>query len=451
MTNFLTSLGSSIGSLAGSFMKGFNETSGIRRPKMLTAGAEVGRWSGGDTSLQDAAARRAMLNSWCYAAITRKAMDLSSGRLSVFHNPDGFGDSGTEIPGHTLIKLMKKPNPFMGRSFFWQYTHQWLDLLGNSYWFLLPDESGRWIREIWPLPANSVVPWPSTDPDEFIDYYVYTVNGREFQIDDNYICHFRYPNPFDMYRGLSPLMAAMLSIDADTAMARWNGQFFGQDNVMPSAIISLSSGDPKHPLDPADVQKVQDALSDEYTASARKSIVTNAYTMTAQLLGWNARDMDFNLGRQFSKEEIFQIFGVFPGMMDKNATEANAEAARSSYNDLTMWPLMGLYSESLDAQILSRFYHPDQESRWQDIRFGNRQQNLSESSGTAHVMTVNERRQRFWKLPPRDGGDKTELEMQGRSVPPPRMVEIGEPSTKSMDDDLLSELRRALDFVEQET
>ncbi len=451
-----------LGNTVGQFLKGIDdgrrhpEEGEIHRPKMITAAADKARWSGGDLGMAEYATRRAMLNSWVYTAVMRKAMDVSAGQAGVFHNPSGVEGEGTQIPNHELMRILKKPNPVMGKQYLWQYTHQWLDLNGNSYWFLLPDETNRWLLEIWPLPAASVTPWPGNDPNDFIEYYSYTVDGREFRINSRNICHFRYPNPFDIYRGLSPLVAAMLPADADMAMAQWQGQFFGSDNVMPSAIINISSGDPKVPLDPSDVQALRDELTNNYSASRRKTAVVNAHSMSAQLLGWNARDMDFIQGRTFSKEEIYQIYGVFPGMMDKNATEANAEASRSAYNDLTMWPLFGLYSETIDSQILSRFYHKAQEFRFEDIRFGNRAQNLSESTGTADVLLIDERRKKFWGLEPLPNGEGAKLAgaqdaqpalpggMPSQSLVTPDMSGTDQKSLSALHEDL----RKALDFLE---
>lgn len=461
----LSRFSTSVGHAIGAFLKGVAEGRDSKRPEMLVAGATSKRWHGGDLAQQEYAARRALANSWVYTAISRKSMDIAGAAMdaAIFHNPKHEVDGGIAIPDHSLLKILRKPNHVMGGNFLWQFTHQWLDLNGNAYWFLLPDETGRWLKEIWPLPATDVDPFPSEDPDKFLDYYAYTVDGREFQIDPFYITHFRYPNPLDIYRGMAPLTAAMLPADADTAMATWNGQFFGQDNTMPSAVISVSSGDPKIPLDPADVQALRDELTENYHASARKTAVVNAFNLAVEPLGWNARDMDFLAGREFSKEEIYSIFGVFAGMMDKNATEANAEASRSAYNDLTLWPTMQLYSQTINSSILERFYHSDQEHRWKDPRFGNRSQNLAESSGTAGVMTIDERRKRFWNLGPLPDGKGEKLEGEAPeppvgTVPGTSPEGIQDPAAEMMTDlpdeaslrSLESGLKSALDFFERQ-
>jgi hypothetical protein len=203
-------------------------------------------------------------------------------------------------------------------------------------------------------------------------------------------------------------------------MAWWNGAFFGEQNVMPSAIVSLSSGDANHPLDPADVTAVKAELTNDYAAINRKTAVVNAYDMKVAILGWNAKDMDFLAGREFTKDEIIQILGGFPGMFDKNATEANITVADNMFKEKTIWPALRMRAGRLTTHVLRRFYGRSHEARYVDIRPINRQLNLQESEASAGVLTIDERRKRFWKVEPlpEGRGEKLQSEMQPAGYPP---------------------------------
>ena len=129
------------GKSAGAVVRGYELAKlTYKRPSFIAAEAMLSRWNGGDMGIEDAAVRRAMTNSWIYIAIQRKSMDISLGKPYVVQNPQGLSTTGTVIPGHTLLDLFRHPNDVMDNSYLWQYTHMWLDLKGNSYWFLLPDE-----------------------------------------------------------------------------------------------------------------------------------------------------------------------------------------------------------------------------------------------------------------------------------------------------------------------
>lgn len=424
MSNLFERAAFGLGKALQSFRNGAGltvDTSPARRPEFLTATAEAAKWKGGAfNGDREAAQRRALQNSWVFTAINEKAMEISKGRLHVYRD-NGLDDDAQQIAGHPFERVMRHPNPLMGRALMWQFTHWWQDLDGNSYWFLAPDAENE-LAEIWPLPANMVNVMPGRK-EKIIDFYEYQANGVIYRIPPEYVCHFKYPNPFDVFRGLSPLVAGMLPVDSDTAMARWNGAFFGQDNVMPSAVINLSSGNPAAPLDPSDVDAVTEKLESEYGAARRKTIVTNAYQMAVNLLGWNAKDMDFLGGRQATKDEIYQILGYPPGYADKNATESNSTVGYAKFME-RVFGTMTLYGEQITSQIIHPWYGDDLEARFEDVRPINKDMLLREADASRLDMTINERRRRFWKLPPHPEGDQLPTPM-GQAGPISAGVEDG--------------------------
>lgn len=411
----LATLGRGLGTFTSEYAKATRGLS--ERPAFLDAVARSEQWKGGQNWSDPAAQMRAMTNSWLYLAVDMIAREVGAAAFQVTRQTR-VDDEVEQIVNHPLEQLMRRPNAYMGGAFFWQYSTAWYLLDGNFYWFIATDEAGD-VAELWPLPANQVQVWPGDTADRFIDHYKYFVQGVEFRLPAEYVVHVMRPNPFDIYRGMSPLTAAMLPVDADNAMARWNGTFFGQDNVMPSAIINLSSGDPNKPINPKDALALKSDLQREYQASSRKTAVTTANQVNAVLLGWNAKDMDFLAGRQFSKEEIWNIYGVPPGMLDPSATEANAVVAERVFKN-NVWGTLCLFAEQISAELVMPFYGRDLQAGWADIRPANRTQELAEDAQARATLTIDERRSKFWKLPalPEGRGAVTELEATPQALPP---------------------------------
>jgi len=402
--NLLQQIAGDVGKALGTFERQrIVARDGRKRAAFLDAWAESEKWRGGNY-LAEGAQRRALTNSWIYTAVGMIAREVSAAEFQVTRQ-NAVDTEPVQIPSHPLEQLLWRPNPYMGRAYVWQYLTYWLELNGNAYWFVALDwniQNGAWQKtpvEIWPLPAQSVEVIPG-DGERFVDCYEYTVGGQIFQIPAEYVVHFQLPNPFDIFRGLSPLVAAMLPTDADLAMARWNGSFFGRDNVMPSAIINLKSGDPNAPIDQADAETLKSALRSEYQAARRKTAITTAPGgVEAVLLGWNPKDMDFIQGRQFTKDEIFAIYGVPGGLLDKNATEANATIADQVFKEKTIWPLLILLAEQLTAQLTIPYYGRDMRAGFADIRPANRALELQEVIASGPYLTVDEVRERYWQRP----------------------------------------------------
>jgi len=361
-----------------------------RRPAFLDATADEKRWTGGNL-LAEGAQKRALRNSWVYTAIGMIAREVSAAEFEVTRQA-GYDAQPVQIANHPLEQILARPNPWMGQAYLWQYTATWLELSGNAYWVITG-------AEVWPLPSFAVEVFPG-DRERFVDYYQYTANGQQFNIPSEYVVHFQLPNPWDIFRGLSPLAAALLAADSDSAMAYWNGAFFGKDNVMPSSIINLKSGDPNAPIDPADAETLKSQLHSDYQAARRKTAITTAPGgVEAVLLGWNPKDMDFIQGRQFTKEEIFAVYGIPGGLLDRNATEANATTADRIFKEKTVWPLLCLLSEQLTAQLVIPYYGCDLRAGFADIRPANRILELQEVAAAGPYLTKDEVREQYWQKP----------------------------------------------------
>ena len=398
--SILDTFSAAVGRTVGSMTRAFKEARGSdrKRPRLISAWSESARWRF-DTGEDEFEQQRAMRSGWVYDAINMIAGEISASEAEIVKNNPG--QKPIAVSNHPLDYVLRRPNPFIGRSFLWRYTGWWLELDGNAYWFVIPDPDGG-IAEIWPLPANMVEPYMGEEEsDGFISFYRFTANGRFWDIPTEYICHLKLPNPFDIFRGLAPLSAAMLAVDGDMAMARWNANFFSRDNVMPSAVINLASGSPDTDIDDADYAAIKEELETEYAAFRRKTLVTRAPGgVDVNLLGWSSKEMDFLAGRQFSKEEIYNIYGVPPGLKDKNATEANAQTADRTVKEKTIWPLLVLIAEQITAQIVVVWYSEDYELRFKDVRPTNRALELQELNAARGALTVDEVRVRFYDAPP---------------------------------------------------
>src|SRR5690554_4464564 len=191
--------------------------------------------------------RLAVTSAWVYSdmALIANRVASTDAMPQVKQRND---EDGEVIPDHPFTLLLNQPNPFMSRTFLMRYTANWYDLQGNAYWFLATPTPGQGeIQEIWPLPANQVAPQPQTLRDgqgvfrgQAVIDYLYQHDGVEEWLPGENIVHFRAPNPFDYWIGLSPLTAALLAMEMDEAQAAWVRDFFKKENAIPSSVISLS-------------------------------------------------------------------------------------------------------------------------------------------------------------------------------------------------------------------
>lgn len=313
---------------------------------------------------------------------------------------------------HPLLTLLKKPNPVQGGNDFMESVVSSLLLSGNSYIESLSlSQSPPAELHVLRPDRMRVVPGPQGLPEA----YEYTVSGhsRRLLVDplkvSSPLLHIKFFHPLNDWYGLSPLEAALKSIDLHNTVASHNLALL-QNGGRPSGALLVRS-DPKTGL----------SLTQEQRRTLRESLVEvfqgtkNAGQMMIlegdfewKEMGLSPKDMDFVEGKNLSAREIAQIFGVPPMLVGVpgDATFSNYREARLHLWEDTILPLLDRIISQLNLWLTPQFgqglflsYDTDaiptlaakRESAWEKIN-------------QCHFLTLNEKRQAvgYGPLP---GGD----------------------------------------------
>lgn len=332
-------------------------------------------------------------SSWVYVAVDRKATAGALVSLNVYKQQ---GEGKKQLENHPLETLLRKPNPHQSQ-FEWAYsTLATLELTGNAYWFL----SGSPPDQMWQMRPDRVRIVPGSTTDAPIKAYVYQVDGVSIPLDPSEVVHFTLYNPDSDYYGMSRLEAAQLAIQTDLGMQNWNRNYFGKNNAIPAGVLSVLSmvSDPE-------LERIQTEWRQAYGGPERKTAIIRAGDAKWVDTSVNHRDMDFSGGRQFNKEEIFQIYAVPPGLLDKNATEANANAALELFTGNTVWPMMVSFCQKVTVSIAMPFYGEGIIVEPEDIRKKDAAAERAEIMAASMYLTINEIRKKYYDLDPRPDGN----------------------------------------------
>jgi HK97 family phage portal protein len=319
--------------------------------------------------------RLAITSAWVYSDIKAIANEASRAEIELYQSKDGKNEA---VTGHPFQQLLRRPNSHMGRSYLWQYTFWWWLLRGEAYWWLVENGAGE-LAEIWPIPSTRMAPIP--DPAKYISYFAYYPRHGEppVKIPTRYVCFFRFPNPFDFHRGLSPLSAYRLAVEADQSAATWNRDTFTHEVTL-RTLLSL----------PQDISKpnfevLRQEIVGELEEHRKRFLVVRAGDLKAETLGLSHKDMEFLAGREFTRKEIDRVFGIPEGFWSEKANRANAEAARASFIEFAVWPLLKMMAEEITAQAVMPRYGPELLAEFEDIRPRDRD------------LLIRERRQ-YWEV-----------------------------------------------------
>ena len=362
-------------------------------PPFALQQAEAERWSLPPMALPQAQAELYQRLSWVQMAIkiVADAAAVQGAQVKTVK-----AEKSEAIVSHPFEQLLQRPRPGMSRFELLSWTVSFLKLTGNGYWWLNKPSQTAPPAELWLIPSQQITPVP--DGNLYLAGYDYdSGTGQPLRLPVDSICHFRSFNPLSQFVGLSPIEALATVAVGDMAMQRWNTAYFDKNNAKLPGALTFAQMIPD-----AQWEKIQAEFKRQYGGTERNLLMlrgtgdnaVNWVTMAA-----SQKDMEFLQGRQASKEEIFQLLGVPPGLMDKNATEANAIASKAVFSELTLWPVLTALAETITNTILPA-YGENLVLAFDDPRKTDRALELAEQAEYSRTHTIDEVRERWYEDKP---------------------------------------------------
>lgn len=250
----------------------------------------------------------------------------------VMRNPDG-----SVIEKHPLLDLLNKPNPAQSREEFLA------DMVGYR---LISGEADVWgnrggtkVQELWVLRPDWLEPNIAGGVLNNWRYTPITNDARRAApstLDAGDVLVWKTFNPFDVWRGFSPLWSAAFAIDTLNEYAKANKALLDND-MRPSGILTTDQQ-----LADASFKRLKAEMADAYAGAEnnRKLMVTEG-GLKYQQLGLSPRDMEFITGKLTNEQDVCKVLGV-PGQLiglSGSQTFANYEQARASFYEDTVIPL----------------------------------------------------------------------------------------------------------------
>ncbi len=261
-----------------------------------------------------------------------------------------------EIEEHSFLDLMKVVNPQRNEFDLKNETELFLELTGNSYWYLVPSNlrgaNGMYLpAEIWVLPSHRVKIVPSAT--EFIDHFELRRQGfgEPVRYEPEEIIHFRFPNPNDILYGMGPLQGARNAVDVNQYIRDYETNLF-KNQARPDFIIKMEKG---AKFDDPQKDRFREMWQDAYGRGAQSvgkfGILEGG--MDLKELGWSPKELSFLIGRDMTKEEIANIFGIpMSKIQTKDVNRANAEVGETTYQRDTISPRLRLIEQKITEKLL---------------------------------------------------------------------------------------------------
>src|SRR5688572_16771226 len=270
-------------------------------------------------------------SSWVYACITTLAESVSA---IPFRFVDKNGNPDTSAFSLQLSALFDQPHPQLDRFQFWELIVIWLCLRGEAFIYpvsapsihssknpsiqhllvLCPDHLHEIVRN------GELIGWRYTAPSS-----IYHSPSSSVFLPEELI-HIKKPNPFNFWRGLSPLTIAWLSAQTDYAAAQFmKGLMF--NNADTGLIVTTDAQ-----LSPEQREVIEAALRNrKRSAGTPDKPVFIGGGVKIEKPSISAVDLQFLENRKFNRQEICAIFKVPQELIGftEDANRSVSESARS--------------------------------------------------------------------------------------------------------------------------
>lgn len=276
-------------------------------------------------------------------AINLLARNIAQVPMDIYSGDQKLG------PDFEINQVLLKPNEYTSRFELWEQTMIYFFLYGEAYWFLNLNDYG-FIREIYVLHPKFLKAVQS-DASAFPKAWIYKDNVP-MPVDQ--VIQFKLFNTTGI-RGLSPLDAVQLEIDADKEAAKYNKNFF-KNGARVSGIISMDK-------DLSTTEEEMTRVLMKFKQAHQGS--ENAYKvgiispgMKYDEYGQTMRDMEYVIGRDAIRDRILLVLGIHKSIVGitEKIDRATADVALRSLWQVNLKPNCIRIQEKINAELFQVYY-----------------------------------------------------------------------------------------------
>jgi len=258
-----------------------------------------------DDAAQSSGGFQSASDSYNYHAWTQKAVGVWGSSIAPLVLRV---TRGGEAVTHPLNALLDMPNPDMDSSDVWRWWATDMALGGEHGLEFVASRNGQ-IAEWYPRQPDAFHVRPDEGRRRYWkvaeyrlfpnEQYAYTLRPEEF-------LHFKFYNPLQPYRGVSPTGAVRLSVVIDELVQVWSRQFFG-NGARPDYAVIAPQG-----ITPMERDEIEFRLSQKFggALNAHRPIVLEEGITDIKTFSFPRGDSQWMEQRKLSRDEVGAIYGV---------------------------------------------------------------------------------------------------------------------------------------------
>ena len=312
---------------------------------------DIGNASYPDVSFANLASEGYVKSEIVHACIRELAVGAASAHYQVIA-PSTEGGT-VSVERGPLYDLMRRPNPAMSWYQFIEQFVTFLQVAGNVYTYKERDR------------GNRVTALQLLRPDRIrivsgaygAESYIYEVDGKDYHLPKEDVCHLALPTPGGDLYGLSPLQTLARTVNLDSAMTDFAKVYF-QNAGVPSGLRKLTRR-LQTPEEAAAIRSRWRSLFGGSSNFHRVAILDE--DADYQQMASAPKDMALSELHNLTESRICSVFQVPAILVGANvglqrSTYSNYREARMAFHSETLEPMVARILDHLNFYITDQEY-----------------------------------------------------------------------------------------------
>jgi len=266
----------------------------------------------------------------------------------LYVDQTGLKATGATAAERRVLRLLRKPNPYMTRLTFLKAAVVNMALVGNSYNLIELNAQGEWIG-LTPLPWDAV----EIDTETADLLYWVTLKGQRFPVSPENMLHFKLFSA-DGICGLSPVEFQAESMGLAKAGQNWSARFMRKGGFTGGYVIYEQFLTKEQQIQV--LEKFPDVRQGDAADIGKMAILQGNPKIVPA--GLSQKDSQFIESQQFQEEALAGIWGV-PLWLANRASKtsimgSNLEQQKSAFVTFGLKPYIDAIEDEINEKLLSK-------------------------------------------------------------------------------------------------
>lgn len=260
--------------------------------------------------------------------------------------------NGVKTSDGFAARLFDEPNPYMSWFELWQRTAAWWSLEGEAFWYFGNDYASGVPKELHVLNPRKIQAVMNSGE---ITKWVYEGNREKFIILPSEIIHFKNWNPYNHYRGLSPLLCMKDEIGEDILASRQYRKLLKEGGI-PKGLLKTDQI-----LTEADAELLEKKWESKYGSGVKNKIAVLGKGTEYQQLTFSPDVLKLYDMKKWNLYTILARYGIPPRVANiqdakssLSGTDTNSQ--HTAFWNYTLIPLLQQFSQIVEVQFFRRFH-----------------------------------------------------------------------------------------------